>query len=71
MCRCDELPIAMSIEDRWDVEYRGSAPVTLIGTFTRDDYTFDGEHRRQAIDPRDAAMLTSQPLFRILGIRRG
>jgi hypothetical protein len=49
----------------FEIEYAGGRTVTVIGSVTKRPYTFSGLDRLQAVDPRDAAALLRERVFRV------
>jgi hypothetical protein len=49
----------------FEVEYAGGRTITVVGTVTGRRYTFSGMSRLQAVDPRDAAALLRERVFRL------
>ena len=48
----------------FEVEYAGGRTLTVVGAATGRHYTFSGLRRLQRVDPRDAAALLRQRVFR-------
>jgi hypothetical protein len=49
----------------FEIEYAGGRTITVIGATTRRRYTFSGLDRLQHVDPRDAAGLLRERVFRL------
>lgn len=49
----------------FEVEYAGGRTVTVVGAVTGRRYTFSGLNRLQQVDPRDAAALLRERVFRL------
>jgi hypothetical protein len=52
----------------FEVEYAGGRTVTVVGAATGRHYRFSGLDRRQRVDPRDAAALLRERVFRLKGV---
>jgi hypothetical protein len=48
-----------------EIEYAGGRTITVVGAVTRRRYTFSGVDRLQKVDPRDAAALLRDRVFRV------
>jgi hypothetical protein len=53
------------------IEYSGGRTVTVSGQATGRQYVFSGLHRMQDVDPRDAAGILRDRIFRLKGVKRG
>ncbi len=49
----------------FEIEYAGGRTITVVGAVTGRRYTFSGLDRLQQVDPRDAAALLRQRVFRV------
>jgi hypothetical protein len=49
----------------FEIEYAGGRTVTIVGAITGRRYTFSGLDRLQPVDPRDAAALLRERVFRL------
>ncbi|HVO83160.1 MAG TPA: hypothetical protein VMU60_01925 [Syntrophobacteria bacterium] len=58
----------MTERHRMRVRYGGGRPVIVRGPVTGSDYRFSGTERVQLVDPRDAAAIMRNRMFRIEGV---
>ena len=49
----------------FEIEYAGGRTITVVGRVTGRRYTFSGLDRLHAVDPRDAAALLRERVFRV------
>jgi len=49
----------------FEIEYAGGRTVSVIGAVTGRRYVFSGLNRLQQVDPRDAARLLRERVFRL------
>jgi hypothetical protein len=49
----------------FEIEYAGGRTITVVGTVTGRRYAFSGLNRLQQVDPRDAATLLRERVFRV------
>jgi hypothetical protein len=49
----------------FEIEYAGGRTITVIGPVTGRRYRFSGLDRLQSVDPRDAATLLRERVFRV------
>jgi len=69
-CCNDGTRAAISQDDidhglSFEIEYAGARTVTVVGSVTRTRYVFSGVNRLQRVDPRDAALLLRERMFRL------
>lgn len=50
---------------QFEVEYAGGRTIAVVGAITGRPYKFSGTDRLQRVDPRDAATLLRQRVFRL------
>lgn len=69
MSCCGENRTApMTERHRLRVRYYGGRPVIIKGPATGSSYRFSGIDRVQLVDPRDAAAIVRNRLFRVEGV---
>jgi hypothetical protein len=59
---------AMTERHRIRVRYGGGRPIIVKGPATGSDYRFSGTERVQLVDPRDAAAIVHNRMFRVEGV---
>jgi len=67
-CCGETRTAAMTERHRMRVRYGGGRPVIVRGPVTGSDYRFSGTERVQLVDPRDAAAIMRNRMFRIEGV---
>ena len=58
----------LSERHRMRVRYGGGRPIVVRGPVTGAEYRFSGRDRVQFVDPRDAAAIVRDRLFRVEGV---